>query len=445
MSTSLDSILRGTGLTDEQLRRAGIPRANGTGLFDQVFGPKPDPLAGITAEEVGPEIAAALDLPPAADVIGDAEAFIRRYAIMPDAAYLPVSLWCAATWLADRFDAFPYLAIQSPVKGSGKTRLLEIVEQLCGKAWRGTFPTAAALYRMMQDVPTLLLDEVEALRSKQVSEVNQAILAVLNAGYRKGATVPRCEGPKNELRHFAVYGPKAFAAIGNLPGTLADRSICIHMRRRTQDQAIARFSCRRTPKEAKPVKLSLQGWAQRHGNDVQKAYDAMPDFDFLGDRDTELWTPLFAICGVAMPERVPELKRCALALTQTKTADDLDDSLPLKLLADVRSVWTPGARHMLTASLLEALAAISDSPWGEHDGLTPRKLARMLRPFGPEPRSIRVDSNTTSKGYQREDFESAFSSYLPPLAEKSGTCGTTRINTGENDDFQSGTKGNCAG
>ena len=99
-------------------------------------------------------------------------------------------------------------------------RVLEVLELVCARAWRGTSPTEARHYiGMMEKCPTLLLDEVEALRGKNVSEMQQAILAVLNAGHRKGATVPRCDGPKNEVRHFSVFGPKAFAAIGGLRQT----------------------------------------------------------------------------------------------------------------------------------------------------------------------------------------------------------------------------------
>jgi hypothetical protein len=85
--------------------------------------------------------------------------------------------------------------------------------------------------------PHVVSDEVEAFNAKNKSEAAQAILAVLNAGHRKGATVPRCEGPKHELRHFPVYGPKVFAAIGRLPDTVTDRSILINMQRRTKAQS----------------------------------------------------------------------------------------------------------------------------------------------------------------------------------------------------------------
>ncbi|HWG21429.1 MAG TPA: DUF3631 domain-containing protein [Terracidiphilus sp.] len=393
-----------------------------------------DPLAGVTAEETGPEIAAALELPPAPNVILEAENLIRRFAILPDAAYLPLATWAVATYMPDAFDAFPYIALVSPAKRCGKTRVLELLELLCAQAWRGTSPTAAALYRMMEDTHTLLLDEVEALRGRQVSEVSQAILAVLNAGHRKGATVPRCHGPKNELKYFPVYGPKAFAAIGKLPDTLADRSICITMQRKTAAQAVARFLQSRARAQTEPLRKSLNEWAALNCETVQIAYERSPDLQFMEDRESDLWMPLFAVCAVAAPDRVEELKKCAQALTGIKAADDLEDSLSLKLLADVRSVWPNGITHMLSAPLLDALKRITDSPWGERDReLTPRKLAKMLRPFGPEPRQVRVNSGT-GKGYRSADFEQAYSRYLPTGVTEKETCETIRINTGEDAD-----------
>ena len=191
----------------------------------------------------------------------------RRFVILPDAAYLPLATWVLTTYVSQAFDAFPYIALVSPTKRCGKTRVLELLELLCANPWRGTSLTSAALYRMMAGSPTLLLDEVEALRGKQVSEVSQAILAVLNAGHRKGATVPRCDGPRNEVKHFPVFGPKAFAAIGGLPGTLADRSICITMQRKTASQTVARFLFSKCRSEAEPIRALVQVRSMhQHGN-----------------------------------------------------------------------------------------------------------------------------------------------------------------------------------
>lgn len=131
-------------------------------------------------------------------------------------------------------------------------------------AWRGIAPTPAALYRMMMNCPTLLLDEVEVFNHRKAtnSESLQAVLAVLNGGHRKGATVPRCEGKNNRVVHFPVNGPKAFAAIGKLPDTLSDRSIVVHMHRKAINQRVGRFFLG-APK--KKQKLSQPGLPQGSG------------------------------------------------------------------------------------------------------------------------------------------------------------------------------------
>jgi len=47
------------------------------------------------------------------------------------------------------------------------------------------------------------------------------------------------------------------------------------------------------------------------------------------------------------------------------------------------------------------------------DGLTTRKLASELKPFGIAPRVFR-EGNRTPRGYALDQFEDAFAKYLPP-------------------------------
>ena len=364
---------------------------------------------------------------PQVDVIDGAESFIRRFCILADAAYLPLGVWAVATHMPDAFDTFPYFALLSPAKRCGKTRALEVLELLTSKAWRGTSATSAALFRMMEDVPTLLLDEVEALGNSKPSESAQAVLAVLNAGHRKGATVPRCVGPEHEVRHFPVYGPKAFAAIGTLPDTLADRCIHITMQRRTPSQSIDRFLQGRAKADAEPIRESLAEWAETCKESVRQAYESMDDLKFLSDRDADLWMPLFAVCTVAAPERLGELRRCAVVLSGVKAAGDVEDSLPLKLLADVQKVWRTEADRMTTATLLQRLKEITESPWGASE-LNANRLSAMLRPFEIASRQIRI-GNETAKGYLRTSLNEAFSRYLPQKGASPETSETTRVNT----------------
>jgi hypothetical protein len=284
------------------------------------------------------------------------------------------------------------------------------------------------MFRMMDRCPTLLLDEVESLKSTRgASESQQTIIAILNAGHRKGATVPRCVGPNNELRYFSVYGPKAFAAIGGLPDTLSDRSIVLTLQRKTRDQKVERFLYSRAKSEAKSLRRIAERWAGENQEAIRIAYESVGDLDFLSDRDADLWMPVFAVCKVAEPERLSELRKCAQALSAIKQEEDEDDSLLLKLLTDIKSVWPGNKSNHSTAGLIDALIDLEDSRWNELD-LTPIKLSSWLKPLQIAPRQIRV-GNATMKGYLRTEMEAAWNRYLPVTAfssetgETSGTSG----------------------
>ncbi len=102
-----------------------------------------------------------------------------------------VVLWIAHTHALESADATPYLAISSPEKQSGKTRLLECLALLAnGASGIAVAPTASTIFRTREATPdaTLLLDELDAVfrdRSDRYEEVR----AVINAGHRRGATV----------------------------------------------------------------------------------------------------------------------------------------------------------------------------------------------------------------------------------------------------------------
>ena len=97
-------------------------------------------------------------------------------------------------------------------------------------------------------------------------------------------------------------------------------------------------------------------------------------------------------------------------MSGAKAEGDADDSLPLKLLTDIRNVWPEGQKEWDTASLIAALKALEESPWEEF-GLSPHKVARMLRPFDISPRSVRI-GKSTPKGYVSVQLEAAFTRYL---------------------------------
>ena len=84
------------------------------------------------------------------------------------------------------------------------------------------------------------------------------------------------------------------------------------------------------------------------------------------------------------------------------------------LLAGIRRAMD-GRQAISTADLLTSINADEELPfgaWNEGRGIEARRLARLLKPYGIKPKSIRVGDGTP-KGYALEDLQDAFARYLP--------------------------------
>jgi hypothetical protein len=56
------------------------------------------------------------------------------------------------------------------------------------------------------------------------------------------------------VEKFDVYGPKVIAGAGELPSTVADRSIPIRLRRRKPEESVERFRLRQARAEARAIR-----------------------------------------------------------------------------------------------------------------------------------------------------------------------------------------------
>jgi hypothetical protein len=353
-----------------------------------------------------------------AGLLHQLETFFSRFLVVSSGVPLVLALWTLGTWTFDLFksekpdifDGFPFLVVSSPVKRCGKTRLGELLALFAARAQPTVAPTEAGIFRVIEEErPTMILDEAEALRGK--SERAEAVRAILNAGNRRGVTVPRCVGDSHKLRRFRVYSPKVIIAIGMVPDTIRDRSIVIPMQRKRPGEHVARFKLRITEPEAVALKKLIVTLVKRQTPLVETAYESL-NLEFLEDREAECWEPMFAILKVVDPSRIEELRKTAERLSSEKAEADVDDSLSLRLLADIRSVWPSDSPKTASSALLERLRTLEESPWSGELDLTPRKLARMLKAFGISSRQIRL-GDSTAKGYLREEVASALTRYLP--------------------------------
>jgi Protein of unknown function (DUF3631) len=356
-----------------------------------------------------------------AQIVSGLESTFRKYVALDGGLSLVLALWAFATHLFDCFDAFSYLAITSPTKQCGKTRLAEVLELLSCGALRTAAASPAAVFRTIQArtledrTVTFIMDEAELLGTK--SERADQLREILNAGYRRGQSVFRVEratGEKFEVKEFNVYCPKVLVLIGRLTDTLADRCIPISMRRRRASEQLSRFFFSRAQYHARPVLKELEKWVKENRASVKR--HARRDLEFLQDREAELWLPLFAVCQVAAPERLAELKRVALHISRGKRSEEPADYGVL-VLRDIKEVFTRcGGDRMTSSMLLAELQGIEESPWANWSsgrGLDSRGLARLLRSFRVEPHNLRMDGQIL-KGYERTDFEEPWATYLPP-------------------------------
>lgn len=343
--------------------------------------------------------------------------FLRRYVVFAsDAQVTACVLYVAHTWVVDAAAVTPYLAVSSAERQSGKSRLLEVLETLVRDAWPVVSPTPAVLFRVIEGrQPTLIWDEVDTVFNQRGQF--EELRAILNAGFRRGARVPRWDADRNALSDFRVFCPKVLAGIGEFPDTVADRAIPIRLRRRIASEQIARF--RESDRQvATPIRDDLERWARDTVETLIGHEPTLPEE--LGDRAQDAWEPLLAIADLAGGDW-PDLARSAAVSLATARVDS-EESFGTQLLRDIRTVFDSHAHtNIASATLLEQLKAMDDAPWvtyGYGRGLSAHSLGRLLEPYEIHSKTVRV-AQRTPRGFQRAQFEDAWTRWLaaPTLGE----------------------------
>ena len=221
----------------------------GCGTYD----PGPLPMSFVIDESHG------------AGLLDEVHTFLRGYVASPPPCRGAATLWAAHTHLAAAFESTPRLALLSPEKQCGKSRVLELLELLSAGAETLSDASPAYLYRRIgAGKVTILLDEADAIWKRgKTDETAEALRSIVNAGHRRTATVGRVEmnGTTARLIRFRVYAPAAIAGIGTLPDTILDRAVVIRMRRRAPDERIRDYRERTTRPEGDALRELLIKWA----------------------------------------------------------------------------------------------------------------------------------------------------------------------------------------
>lgn len=333
-----------------------------------------------------------------------------RHAVLPEGGAAALALWTLHTHAFEASQSSPLLGLLSPRERCGKTTVIDILGALVRRPLTVSNITPASLYRSIELwQPTLLIDEADTFLAKR-----DELRGIVNSGHtRNTAFVIRSVGDNHEPHRFPTWAPKAIAMIGELPRTLADRAILIHMRRKLPTEKVERLRADHRARFQDMQRRCIR-WTQDYIEQLRAREPAIPEA--LHDRAADNWRPLCAIAEIAGGEWVDRVKVAIEALSRSDTNDT---SAGGQLLEDIQEIFQGGQYTKIFSQ--ELCAALHDrelrpwSEWNRGKPITPRQVARLLEPFGIRPNTIRI-SNDVRKGYGREQFEDAFARYLPDLS-----------------------------
>jgi hypothetical protein len=340
----------------------------------------------VTDETTGGEALTVSQLNPPAAALDATEAHIRRFAqCAGEHDYTILTLWAAHCHAIDAFDRTGRLHVTSELPGSGKTFILDLMATMCPSAEEIIDPTAAALFAMTDAGTMLLIDEADTVWNPRGTGAAKRVGSVINAGYKRGASVKRKMG--KELVTYSLFCPVAMAGLGQLPSTLASRCFTIHME--PGDGSREAYIPRMHDAAGLACGDQLAAWAAEHADDLGSAWPDLPA-GVIG-RASEIWSPLLAVADVAggsWPQRARDAAVAAVqCAAETQSPPQPSPGLALE---DVRAVWPGATERVSTRVILDALRAMPGRPWAAflEGGGGSRRLIGML---GITPERLRID------------------------------------------------------
>lgn len=386
-----------------------------------------------------------MNQPHLAHTLDELTGWIEQYVVFPNShCAAAIALWIAHTWRSTDFYTTPRLVFTSPVPGSGKTRGLELLALTCFNARMTISSSTAAMFRRIGAAhnnnvlpPTILFDETDALfGSSRPSETTEQLRGLMNSGYKRGATVDRCEGDASNMKviEWPVYSPLALAGLaGKLPDTITTRAIVIEMKKRAGNETVKPFREREAKQEVQGIVAELAKWAKDSDSSLANVFPQMPKG--VNDRPAEVWEPLLAVADQAGDHWPTTARKACSSFVFAKSTKT--PPLSIELLEDIRTVMGKGADtsfasvdNIKTTDLLFALKGLEESPWADFDGgkgLTARRLSQLLSDYNVAPIQFRDSVGKVCRGYSatgnstQAGLSDAWSRYLKPSSPEEPT------------------------
>jgi len=312
------------------------------------------------------------------------KAFIEKHLDMPNPlGYDVLTAFTLSTWISELFDFTCYVGFYGR-EAVGKSRGLEVLKELCFRAWFTTNLTTATLFRLTEKfAPTLLLDESEFLTAEDKKE----LIGLLNSGQRRGVMIPRMKGEHfDEIDFFNVYCPKAIAGTEQLKRTTTSRMIVFTMTKNIRP--IPRII---NKAEASKLRSQLLMWRFRKISEMKnagtelKATPEFPELEPLGGRMFELIYPLYYS---APPTARPNILEFSKEIERSKLQAEKTELSSIVFEAIINLKDTKVSHGLL---LLKDIAQYVNAVQPPQNWIPEKTIARKCRQMG-------FETSRTTKG-----------------------------------------------
>ena len=350
---------------------------------------------------------------------------LARFVVFPsEQDRYAVATWALHTWALDAFDNTPRLALLSAEKGSGKTRVLEILELVCRNPIQTVNVSVPVLFRLTggEQPPTILFDEAETMLGYRVAKEHEDLRGLVNAGHRRGSAVYRMvmDGKGGgEPERFETFAPVAFAGLEELPETVMARSVVVRMRRRMPSETVENLRHRQGVRITLELRDALEAWSLRPElhDAVHELLEGLVPPPGVEDRAADVWESLLVLGELAGEPWTQRLHEAAASI-HTRSVEE-DSSLGVQLLRDVRSVFLERGNptRLPSAEIVGALVELEGRPWPSvksGDPLDAQRFAQLVKRYAIRPTTLR-EGERTFKGYTRESFEDSWARYVPDV------------------------------
>lgn len=355
-----------------------------------------------------------------------------------------LALFAAHTHLAAETYTTPRLQVDSPVPSSGKTTCLEHLQRLCHRSvLMASVASPALLTRMLDaELRTILIDEADRSLSPDKEGIAD-LFAVLNSGYKRGATRPVLVPTKGGgwgVSEMPTFSPVVIAGNNpNLPEDTRSRIIRVLLLP-DLDGTVEETNWELIEENAIGLHDQLARWADQVREEVRIGRPTVPAG--ITGRFREKWAPLKRVAAAAGGDWAAAVDRMALNDKEEYELDKEDGLIrevpAAVLLKHIYELWQRPHRSEQKFMPTENLRAelVSDHPavWGAEGpigkDLTAKRLGSMLAK-GYKIHSKR-ETRDGPRGYLRSDFERAWSrmGVSPRVSGPSGASGSSGADSG---------------